>query len=108
MFQILGECQDIAENVALALSIITLFVLCEPRDQVTIHSMEGGYTSSKYRDIMGECHLIVLSLPVSLCLSVSLSVSLCGSSTSEEKEGASQCFRTAQARTFLDQGELLV
>ena len=52
--QILGECQDVAENVALALSIITLFVLCEPRDQVTIHSiMDGGYSSSKYRDIMG-------------------------------------------------------
>ena len=57
MFQILGECQDVAENFALALSIITLFVLCEPRDQVTIHSiMDGGYSSQKYRDIMGTSH----------------------------------------------------
>ena len=57
MFQILGECQDVAENFALALSIITLFVLCEPRDQVTIHSiMDGGYSSQKYRDIMGTSY----------------------------------------------------
>ena len=46
---------DIAEQMALALSIVILFVLCEPRDEVSVNSItKGGYQSNKYRDIMGN------------------------------------------------------
>ncbi len=59
IFQLKGDCDDIAENVALALSIITLFVLCEPRDQVSVNSLTLGYNSTKYRDIMGELSMTI-------------------------------------------------
>ena len=49
-FQINGDCSEVAENVALALSILTLFVLCEPRDEVTVVSSTSrqGYSNPKY------------------------------------------------------------
>ncbi len=45
-----------AENLALALSVITLFVLCEPRNKVTITSLTDtkGYKSSSYKPTRGE------------------------------------------------------
>ncbi len=53
--QIRGDCEEVAENLALALSVIVLFVLCEPREEVSVTSIkEGGYQSNKYRDIMGK------------------------------------------------------
>ena len=53
--QLLEGCEDVAENIALALSIITLFILCEPRNKIMITSMEdpSGYRSDKYTPILG-------------------------------------------------------
>ena len=46
-------------NMALALSVITLFILCEPKNKVTITSMteRTGYRSEKYKPNPGINHI---------------------------------------------------
>ncbi len=46
---------EVAENVALALSVVTLFVLCEPRDKVTLNCLRPqGYRDDTYREMSGQ------------------------------------------------------
>ena len=47
IIKIRGETEDVAENLALAFSVLMLFMLCEPRDKVTVHSMKKGYGQGK-------------------------------------------------------------
>ncbi len=51
----------VAENVALALSVVTLFVLCEPRHNVTLTSVQqrGGYASPQYKPLRGNTASVV-------------------------------------------------
>ncbi len=44
MIKLRGDTDDIPENVALAFSVLMLFMLCEPRDGVTVRSLREGYT----------------------------------------------------------------
>ena len=66
--QLLEGCEDVAENIVLALSIVTLFILCEPRNKITITSMEdpSGYRSDKYTPIPGTYSVFNYS-KVDLC-----------------------------------------
>ncbi len=63
--KIRGDAEDVPENLCLAFSVLMLFMLCEPRDKVTIHSLRKGYTAQgkPFYDQTGSHNYLYLTNP---------------------------------------------